>query len=326
MALTGTNCHEASERLRFRRIDVSARSALSAELAPGERKGIYCYEFTDGTCYVGKSVDMVERYAQHLHEYKHRPDFEGVGIATAYFAIVDAACDDAELDELETIAIAAAEAKGCELRNLLKVGRPGGDAGLLLDMDGHGMRSLPWGRADRSCGLPAAELGEPTASQRERFERLCHLPEREAILDVLALYAGTVLQEPANTAGLYWTATAYPSRKRMPAACVTCGTLETLVVFADGDTPYGYVNIKRPDGDKGLPPIAPWRLLDYGYKAANGVCTCEFSSIDELRRLLGRPRFADWAYRLAIECFRRCKNPMAAKGNPLLMRAMTVTW
>ena len=82
------------------------------------------------------------------------------------------------------------------------------------------------------------------------------------------------------------------------------------------------MNVKRPDGDKGLPPDTPWRLSDYGYKAADGVRTCEFTGIYELRRLLSRPRFADWAYRLAIECFRRCKNPMAAKGNPLLMRAI----
>lgn len=310
------------EQLIFRRIDVSARSALSAELAPGERKGIYLYEFTDGTAYVGKSVDMVVRHAQHLHEYKHRPDFDGVGIAAAYFASVGNGCGNAELDELETRAILAAEAEGRDLRNLLKVGRPGGSAGLLLDVRGHEMRRLPWGRNGRTCDLPAAELGDSSASQSERFERLLRLPESDAILDALGRYAGTAMQEPANTAGLYWTATAFPARRRVPAACVTCGTLETLVVFADGEAPYGCMNIKRPEGDKGLPPVAPWRLRDYGYKAAGGVRTCEFSSINELRSLLERPRLADWAYRLSIECFRRCKNPMAASGNPLLMREM----
>ncbi len=302
---------------------MAARSALSAELAPGERKGIYLYEFTDGTAYVGKSVDMVERHAQHLHEYRHRPDFKGVGIAAAYFASVGADCGDAELDELETAAIAAAEAEERDLRNLLKAGRPGGSAGLLLDVDGGRMRNLPWDRNERTSALPAAKLGEAAASQRERFDQLRGLPEGDAILDALALYTQVALQEPANTAGLYWTATAFPARRRTPAACVTCGTLETLVVFADGEAPYGYANIKRPEGDKGFSPVAPWRLRDYGYKAANGVLTCEFSNIEELLRLLGRPRFADWAYRLTIECFRRCKNPMAKNGNPLLMRAMT---
>lgn len=63
--------------LIFRRIDMSPRSVLSAELTPGRRKGIYFYVFDDGTAYVGKSVDMVGRYAQHMHEYKHRGDFDG---------------------------------------------------------------------------------------------------------------------------------------------------------------------------------------------------------------------------------------------------------
>lgn len=63
--------------LIFRRSDVSPRSVLSAELTPSRRKGICPYVFDDGTAYVGKSVDMVGRYAQHMHEYRHREDFDG---------------------------------------------------------------------------------------------------------------------------------------------------------------------------------------------------------------------------------------------------------
>ena len=55
---TGTCRPCASTKLRFRRIDASARSVLSVGLASDERKGIYLYEFTDGTSYVGKSADM----------------------------------------------------------------------------------------------------------------------------------------------------------------------------------------------------------------------------------------------------------------------------
>ncbi len=112
--------------LAFRRIDVSARSVLAAELAPDCRKGIYFYVFNDGTAYVGKSVDMVERFAQHAHEYKHRGDFDGVGISKAYFASVGEDVDVDELDDLETDAIRRAEAAGYRLRNKLKCGRPGG--------------------------------------------------------------------------------------------------------------------------------------------------------------------------------------------------------
>ena len=93
------------DKLVFKRVDVSARSALSAELAPGRRKGIYFYVFDDGTAYDGKSVDMVERFVQHAHEYRHRGDFDGVEISRAYFASVGEDVDAVELDDLETDAI-----------------------------------------------------------------------------------------------------------------------------------------------------------------------------------------------------------------------------
>ena len=151
--------------LHFRRIDVSARSALSAELAPDKCKGIYLYEFTDGTSYVGKSVDMVERYAQHLHEYRYRPDFTGAGIAAAYFANIDEVCDEAELDELE----AAAEAEGRDLHNLLKVGRPGGNAGLLLNMDGEVNGAQETGKEQQ--GLQGEQAAEPQGLNQQARPR-----------------------------------------------------------------------------------------------------------------------------------------------------------
>ncbi|MDO4289619.1 MAG: GIY-YIG nuclease family protein [Eggerthellaceae bacterium] len=312
----------SSARLRFRRIDVSARSALSAELAPEYRKGIYLYEFSDGTSYVGKSVNMVERHAQHVHEYKHRSDFVGVSILAAYFAPVPAEASDGELDELETLAIRRAERDGRNLRNVMKTSRPGGDAKLLLDLDGAGMRLLPWDRAERTAGLPPAPLPEATASQAARFEKLKTLSEYPEVVGALATYASETLQEAANTAGLYWVASAYPARKRTPAVCVTCGLLETLVVFADEGSPYGYLNLKRPEGSLGVLGVLPWHLARYDYKAASNVLTYEFKNLRELGRLLSSRRILDWSYRLNIECFRSAKSPAASHGNPLLMKAM----
>lgn len=97
------------DELIFQRIDVSARSALSAELVPGRRKGIYFYVFDDGIAYVGKSVDMVGRYAQHMPEYRHRGDFDGAEIEKAYFASVDDGTDAVVLDDLETDTICRAD-------------------------------------------------------------------------------------------------------------------------------------------------------------------------------------------------------------------------
>lgn len=308
--------------LIFRRIDVSARSALSAELEPGCRKGIYFYVFDDGTAYVGKSVDMVGRYAQHMHEYKHRDDFDGVAVAEAYFARVDDGADADTLDDLETDAIRRAEAAGYKLRNRLKCGRPGGDADEVLDLREGRMLLLPWDRSGKADSLAPAELPKATGSQTERFARLTALPERDALLDALSLYIRETMPEPAHAAGVYWTANAFPSRTRVPAVCVTCGTMETLVVFADGNAPYGYLNLKRPDGAHGLPGWGFWRFRSADYGAADGVVAYRFGGARELVRALGRPAFLDWAYRLNVELFRKCKNPLGGKGNPLLMKAI----
>lgn len=309
-------------RLVFRCVDVSARSAVAAALAPGQRKGIYMYEFFDGTCYIGKSLNMVERYAQHAHEYKHRCDFDGVDIKRAYFAPVSPDVSDAELDNLETLAIRRAEKEGRNLRNILKTNRPGGDASLLLDLDGERMRSLPWDRSGLTADLPAALFPEATSSQLERFEKLKSLPGYHNLVRSLSVYASETLQESANTAGLYWSASAFPRRRGAPAVCVTCGLLEALVIFANGGSFSGFLNVKRPEGAVVFPGIAPWRFSYYGYKAVQGVLTYEFNSLRKLDRALASPRFLDWAYRLNIECFRSAKNLVASSGNPLLMREM----
>lgn len=308
--------------LIFRRIDVSPRSVLSAELTPGRRKGIYFYVFDDGTAYVGKSVDMVGRYAQHMHEYKYRGDFDGVGIAKAYFASVDDGIDAVVLDDLETDTIRRAEAAGYRLRNKLKCGRPGGDADEVFDLCEGRMLVLPWNRFDKADSLVPAVLPEATASQTDRFARLAALPECDALLDALSLYVHETMPEPAHAAGVYWTANAFPSRKRVPAVCVTCGTMETLVAYADGGVPYGYLNLKRPDGAHGLPGWDFWRFRSADYAAADGVVFYKFDGVRELMRVLEKPAFLDWAYRLNVELFRKCKNPLGGKGNSLLMKAI----
>ena len=310
------------DRLIFHRIDVSARSSLSAELAPDHRRGIYFYVFDDGTAYVGKSVDMVGRYAQHAHEYRHRADFDGVGIAKAYFACVDDGGDARTLDGLETDAIRRAEATGYRLRNKLKCGRPGGDADEVLDLREGRMLLLPWNRSGKADSLAPAELPEATAGQADRFARLTALPEYGELLDALSAYVHGAMPEPAHAAGLYWAANAFPSRRRVPAVCVTCGTVETLVVFADGGAPGGYLNLKRPEGAFGLPGWAAWRFALADFRAVEGVVSYRFGDVRGLSRALAKPGFLDWSYRLNVELFRKCKNPLGGSGNPLLMKAI----
>lgn len=165
----------------------------------------------------------------------------------------------------------------------MKCGRPGGDADEVLDLREGLMLSLPWARAARTSVLEPAGLPEATASQAERFARLMTLPGHGELLDALSAYVYGTMPEPAHTAGLYWVANAFPSRRRVPAVCVTCGMLETLVVFADGGAPGGCLNLKRPEGAFGLPGWAAWRFAPADFRAVEGVVSYRFGDVPVCR-------------------------------------------
>ncbi len=322
-------------RLEFRCIDVSARSVAAGELAPDCRKGIYFYLFDDGSAYVGKSIDMVKRHAQHLHEYRHRDDFQGVGISKAYFASVDEKMSDAELDELETRAIRQAEADGYSLRNKLKTSLPGGKGDLILDLSEDKMLFLPWERAARTNVLEPAAMRKPAESHKKRFARFMKLPEHEVLLEALSMYVHNTMPEPAHTAGIYWTANAYPGRgSNVLPVCITCATLETLTVISDEGRLWGFLNIKCPEGSsikslRGELNSVRKRAAEFSYyfryapyDAAEDVVRFVFHDLCTLREALKSPALLDWAYRLNVECFRKGKNPRGKDGNPLLMQAI----
>ncbi len=103
----------SSIKLVFRSIDGSIPSAASLALPADERRGIYLYEFTDGTAYVGRSGDMARRLSDHRHDYRHDP--RQPDIRRVHFAPVGDDVTDAELDEIETRAIHWAESHGFDL-------------------------------------------------------------------------------------------------------------------------------------------------------------------------------------------------------------------
>ena len=196
------------------------------------------------------------------------------------------------------------------------------DADEVLDLREGRMLLLPWNRSGKADSLAPAELPEATAGQADRFARLTALPEYGELLDALSAYVHGAMPEPAHAAGLYWAANAFPSRRRVPAVCVTCGTVETLVVFADGGAPGGYLNLKRPEGAFGLPGWAAWRFALADFRAVEGVVSYRFGDVRGLSRAVAKPGCLEWSDRLNVELFRKCKNPLGGSGNPLLMKAI----
>lgn len=308
--------------LTFRSIDGSIPTAASLILPPNERRGIYVYEFTDGTAYVGRSVDMARRLADHRHDYRHEPRLMGKQIQRASFASVSDDVSDAELDEFETQTIRWAESKGYDLINELKVNRPGGAADISVVLADGSMPTIPWKRDMRTNSLAAATFPSPSASQKSRFDRFERNPATRALIASFARYVAETIPEFAKLAGTHWSITAYPSRAPRAdsacAACITCGTLETLVVWSNGIKVFGYINCKRPEDDLLPRPLHPSASLRTCYRAADGIVRYEFRNKAALDKLFDDPRILDWCYRLNVEMIRKSANPQARWTNPSL--------
>lgn len=140
--------------MTFRELRLDGGRSIACDLPDDGCRGIYAYELSDGTWYVGKSVDVRARHQQHLHEWRHaNPPIEPVRMLFS-----EVRGSDYELDEAETRAIAAFERKGLSLRNLMKTGRPGGAGNLRIEVVGGFGVEVPWERSKRprassvSCG------------------------------------------------------------------------------------------------------------------------------------------------------------------------------
>ncbi|MCH4081493.1 MAG: GIY-YIG nuclease family protein [Atopobiaceae bacterium] len=313
----GTSIH-----LTFRSIDGSIPSAASLVLPADERRGIYLYEFTDGTAYVGRSGDMARRLSDHRHDYRHDP--HQPDIRQAHFAPVSNDVSDAQLDEIETEAIHWAESHGFDLVNKLKVDRPGGLSDVEVILDDGASPLLPWDRSKRTDMLEPAKLPTPTRSQEQRYHRFVSTSAVSSLTDDIGRYVAETIPEFARLAGTRWSITAFPPRTRKPyddaacATCVTCGTLETLVIWTNGTDIYGRINCKRPEGDKKFKPFYPFLLGHQGYTAAKGVVSYTFRNKSAFERMLNNKRLLDWCYRLNVEMMRKGTNPQARWTNPSL--------
>lgn len=159
---------DSSIRLAFRSIDGSIPSAASLALHADERRGIYLYEFTDGTAYVGRSIDMARRLSDHRHDYRHDP--RKPEIRQAQFAPVSDDVSVAELDEIETRAISTGLSS----------------MGLILSMSSRStgpedlLTLLSYWTMERHLSFPGIEPSGQICLSPQRSQRLPN-PSRSAI-------------------------------------------------------------------------------------------------------------------------------------------------
>ena len=304
-------------KLRFKELDIEGRASISTDLTDEEARGIYVYEFTDGTYYVGKSNDVRSRHVQHLHEYRHMdPQLFPKKMLWAPFSGTDQ-----ELDFAETQTIAKYESDGKDLRNKMKTGRPGGSLEVIVDTgEGWGV-PIPWDR-ERLPKSTRTFTYDEDVDKLKQFKKLQALPEYDQLLEILAWYVQETIPAPADTAGSLWIASAMPSTYGR-ICCITCQNAETFVVFEDGafdkPGPWGFINIK-PEEDLMVPD---WCDVELGYYENLRTCIrFMFNNLNEMAFVLSISKMLDCCYRVNSELMRKGASMMRRYNNPYLVEAI----
>lgn len=184
------------------------RWQVSNDVAPSiyfglDRKlcGIYVLEFADGERYVGQTVNLTIRLADHRRRW------------TDVVAVSFTECGRERLDDLERTMITDSE-REFTLRNKVYTKMPGGNAPIDLVVDLQ--QQQEW-----LAGVqPAYPLDERTrAAERRRRTRpkadqLAAHPAFDMALADLTAYVDAVIPWPSVTGGLYWGVSAMPGTAR----------------------------------------------------------------------------------------------------------------
>lgn len=316
-------------KLAFRCFEVHGRPSIAADISEGHRRGIYIYRFADGRYYAGKSEDVVERYVQHRHEYRHAEDCPVV--EAMWFSEVPGE-DGTELDGDETAVITALEARGLDLVNLMKTKTPGGVGDMEIGEAPFAGLRLPWNRSQRSRigSVPAdTEAFAPYESEgkKKRFDRLASKYYWPNLLPLLQRYVEESITAPDRTAGVLWTATAFPavSKAKVPRIlCLSSGNVKTLVLFEKRGIPCGFMNV-REDKTRGAvlsQEITSSDVVRVDYGTARDIRRLYFDDLRQLSELLDDVGVLDCAYRLNVEMMRKGPTMYRRFSNPWLMCAL----
>ncbi|MBQ9043199.1 MAG: GIY-YIG nuclease family protein [Eggerthellaceae bacterium] len=304
--------------LRFVSLAIDGRESISTDLSDEEAFGIYAYEFTDGMWYVGKSIDVRKRHVQHMHDYRH----EDPPRIPKQMLWAQVKGDAQQLDYAETAAIAWFESKGYPLTNTMKTGRPKGNTEVMVDTGAGWGVPIPWDREN----LPKSKRGfefESDPGKLKRFNRLREEACYDKLIELLSWYVGKTIPAPADTAGTLWIVTALPTTNNNARLCtVSCQNAETLV-FVKGDDenpePWGFVNVKQPEGGK--LPRWPSRIRSK-YGTLPKCVTFTFDSMQEANKLLKDERALDCCYRANAELMRKGASMYIRYNNPYLTQAI----
>ncbi|MEU4429018.1 hypothetical protein AB0F81_51165, partial [Actinoplanes sp. NPDC024001] len=260
------------------RVEATAAVARLLPAARG-RCGLYVLTFTDGHLYVGRSGDVVARFAAH-----RRADADLVEMHFWRFA-------KAGLDSAERSAVHALREAGFTVRN---------HAGELDDLLGAAEQQR-W-----LASAPADEPGDGVRPQRPRTRagRPVTDPRVAAVLPAVRRYLARTVPAPRRTEHARWTVTA-GARERL--LTVTVHAMETLFVAVEADRTVLTVNLDRATIERyqgALDRFGAAFFRTASYRVRPGVVAVSVEGARNLMRLLDVPGVVEAARRLNLDLMR----------------------
>lgn len=281
--------------LRFSRWELTDDVSLSALLPMGSATcGIYVLEFSDGEFYVGKTVNLLGRIADHRRRW---PD----EITAIRFTPVPRR----ELDRSEQDVIGRLVDQGESLRNIDLVTLPLRSEALDLVVDHAVQESWLAGDTVEFDVLSRVAVARQRARTEARYQRLSKHPEFPAILESLGAYVRTCIPQPDATEWRFWVVTSLPSTgggRRLSALSIN--NVEVLVLGGSkpGRVDAGFLNVAYetnvPARFRGVASLRT-------YRTTGDVIGLDFEHPSDVARLLDDPEIAAGARRLALGLLRK---------------------
>ncbi|MFC4156981.1 GIY-YIG nuclease family protein [Corynebacterium marambiense] len=216
----------SSRELRYRRWTVSDLTSI-APLLPGSAGGIYILGFTDGSCYVGQTTDMVRRFSAHRHGSRHHAAW--VDIETLLFAVVPSD----SLDAVERSEIIRLRRTGKSLRNRAwnRGHRQPSSLDVIISVDDQSHWATG-GEEYTTMSVGMVPMPDPRGCGASRLRRYTdsrgqHLTYRKVISDFHCALS-LLIPSCEELEGVWWTVSDLPSTAGGRYATLTVGNLELL--------------------------------------------------------------------------------------------------
>lgn len=212
---------------------------LFASGRKGSRCGLYLLELSDGCFYIGQSVEVVRRFAQHCKNHEI--------VAFAFIRVKAGALNDAEFNKIRQ-----AEELGLRLRNVIHTTIVDGETDLDLIISEKEQRAWVCD-AKRSFKKDTSERIQFPQSHldryAERFRRFERHQQSELAQRLLRTYLINCIVAPVRTEYSFWNVSCMPSSggSKFPRMfCVSAASMELFVLMSDSSDPsfvHGFVNV-----------------------------------------------------------------------------------